>query len=101
MTNNHNYAAKGKRVYSLTSDAECAEDLINFADSIHPGGLDSMDMGDAFGAFCAYLDREDYELTQKGEFMTSEQMLVGPGFTVTISADWEAFDWRESINDDF
>jgi len=60
-----------------------------------------MDMGDAFGAFCEYLENADRELIISGEFPTGEQMLAGPGFTVTISSEWELFDWRESLHTDF
>lgn len=60
-----------------------------------------MDIGDAFGAFCEYLEKADRELIEAGEFPTGEQMIAGPGFTVTISSAWDLFDWSRSEQRDF
>lgn len=76
-----------KKVYTMTSDAPTEEALIEFADSLDPNGLDSMDLGDAMGAFLGYMDTH---------FETDNEMLVAPeGFTVTISWTWDLFQWEE------
>lgn len=72
----------------MKTDARTPEELIAFADLL-VGGLDSLDLGDAMGAFIRILE----ESIQDDGMPADDLMLAGPGFTVTISAHWELFEW--------
>lgn len=81
--------ALAKKVFRFKTDAPDQESLIRFADSLLPGGLDSLDLGDALGAFLSLAESEEFSGNDSGEYLW-----VSPdGFTVIISQDWDLFTW--------
>ena len=85
--------ALARKVFKFMTDAPDQESLIRFADSLseeYTGqGLDSLDIGDALGFFLSYAESEEY--AGNNEF--GEMMIPGPGFTITITTDWDLFQW--------
>ena len=84
--------AVARKVFKMKTDAPNAESLIEFADSHAKQynqsefGLDSLDLGDTLGYFISLLENDT---SGNGTLF-----LVSPsGFTVTISEDWELFQW--------
>lgn len=87
--------ATAHKVFTMTTDAPSDELLIEFADALSQnngdGGLDSLDLGDTLGYFISLLESGEYS----GDIPDGDMMLVSPeGFTVTVSCDWEPFNWN-------
>lgn len=82
--------AMAKKVFKMKTDAPNEESLIEFANDLSlellGEELDSLDLGDAFGAFIRILETDPDQ--------TGELLLVSPqGFTVSMTEDWELFQW--------
>jgi len=73
-----------KKVYTITYEGT-DDAYIQLADQLAQG-LDSLDLGDATGAYCQYADEHDAD-------SIGEHIVAGPGIAVTISTDWELFQW--------
>lgn len=89
------YKAIARKVFTFTSDAPDDISLIASIDALSDqngdGGLDSLDLGDALGYVISLL--ESAQWTGDGDEM--QQLIVTPeGFTITISYDWDPFDWE-------
>lgn len=83
--------ALAKKVFRFKTDAPNQESLVRFADEMSEKylgeGLDSLDIGDALGAFLRIAESDTQN--DSGEFL----WLSPQGFTVIISQDWELFQW--------
>lgn len=95
MTINH-HSAIARKVFKMSTDSPSAELLIKLADSISEHGLDSMDLGDSLGEFIAYAERE-WESDEISKRAGGECMITGFGITVTITADWDLFEWGTEL----
>jgi hypothetical protein len=88
-----NINATARKVYKLSTDCKNPELIIKLADSISPhGGLDSLDLGDALGAFMEYLDAQEDPI--HADIPASDAIISGFGIAVTISYEWELFEWE-------
>lgn len=88
---------RAKRVYNLTIDGPNKDEAKPFIRLAHElslesfgEGLDSLDMGDAMGAFIRLADAE----AEANNHLLSDHLWVGHGIMVTMSTDWELFDWN-------
>lgn len=95
MTINHRTAI-ARKVFKMSTDSPSAELVIALADSISEHGLDSMDLGDALGEFIAYAESE-WESDEISKRAGGECLITGLGITVTITADWDLFEWGSEL----
>jgi hypothetical protein len=88
--------ATAKQVWRMTTDCDDERKFVSFCDllSVTYLGeeLDSKDLGDALGALIAIGTKEN-EL----DSLMSSWVFPADGFSVTLSFDWELFDWESPI----
>lgn len=82
-----------KKVFTMTHDAPSEESFVNYVNRLNLSmggyGLDSLDAGDAMGYLIEYLEQDASD--------DDAMMLVADeGWTITISYDWELFQWNPS-----
>ena len=88
-----NYECNAAIRFKMSSDAKCDEDLINCAESLSlqrwNERLDSLDLGDAMGAFIRAANEEYWN------GMVLNPVFMGNGFYVQMEIDQDLFKWEK------
>jgi hypothetical protein len=89
-----------RKVFTLTHDAKTNREFIlaTNAHALEHNGeeLDSLDTGDSMGYWMTLLESDEWS----GDNDTGEMLIITPGgITITISYDWEMFEWSNAPDD--